>query len=278
MHIKLTLQEKLRDLRDERKLKLTDVEQATGISVPTLSRFETDPYTSIAYQDLLKLAEFYDVSMDYLSGMTNHRKYRNVEIDKLYLTDEAVEVLINKKANNRLISELLAQDDFIKLLSTIEVYVDGKVSAGSNSLNASIQLTEKHIEKAFNFQDKEEILSVLREAFIDENACLRYRITERFHDVLKKLFENHKKEIDNEAETMIVDSIETCLDEYFDTNSDNEFRLLRTSLKQVGMNVSEFSHEEKLVLEKFLSKSYVTKMQMPNNRSRKHYKKRKPKG
>lgn len=119
MHTKLTLQEKLRDLRDERKLKLSDVEQATGISVPTLSRFETDEYTSIAYQDLLKLAEFYGVSMDYLSGMTDHRQHRNVEIYQLGLTDEAVLLLKSKRANNRLISELLTQEHFIKLLSTM---------------------------------------------------------------------------------------------------------------------------------------------------------------
>lgn len=116
------MQEKLRDLRDEKKLKLSEVEQATGISVPTLSRFETDEYTSIAYQDLLKLAIFYGVSMDYLSGMTNHRQHRNISIDELSLTDEVVEFLKSKRANNRLISELLTQEEFIKLLATIEVY------------------------------------------------------------------------------------------------------------------------------------------------------------
>ncbi|MGL5254264.1 MAG: helix-turn-helix domain-containing protein [Brevinema sp.] len=36
MKIKLILGEKLRDLRDERKLKLADVSEATGIPVSTL--------------------------------------------------------------------------------------------------------------------------------------------------------------------------------------------------------------------------------------------------
>ena len=36
MKVNLTLQEKLRDLRDERKLKLQDVADATGISVVLL--------------------------------------------------------------------------------------------------------------------------------------------------------------------------------------------------------------------------------------------------
>ena len=71
----------------------------------------------------------------------------NYYIYELDLTDEVVVLLKSKKANNRLISELLTQEDFIKLLSTIEIYIDGKISAGSNSLNATIQLVEKFIEK-----------------------------------------------------------------------------------------------------------------------------------
>ena len=40
MKINLTLQEKLRDLRDERKLKLQEVADATGIPLATLGRIE----------------------------------------------------------------------------------------------------------------------------------------------------------------------------------------------------------------------------------------------
>lgn len=276
MHTKLTLQEKLRDLRDERKLKLSEVEQATGISVPTLSRFETDEYTSIAYQDLLKLATFYGVSMDYLSGMTNHRQHRNVAIDELALTDEVVELLKSKRANNRLISELLTQEEFIKLLATIEIYIDGKISAGSNTLNATIQVAEKAILKDVNLKDKDELLAELREAFIDENACLRYRITERFNAVVQGLFEQHKHQIDSEAESLITDKIEECLDTYFEAKENNDNPHFRLALKQLGIDISDFSEEEATVLEKCLSRADFAKAVALNSRSLKHYKKRKP--
>lgn len=68
------------DLKNEKDVKLADIEKAIGISVPTLSRFTTDEMTSIAYQDLIKLAKYFGVSMDYLCGMTNHRNYRNTGI------------------------------------------------------------------------------------------------------------------------------------------------------------------------------------------------------
>lgn len=83
----------------------------------------------------------------------------------------------------------MTQEEFIKLLATIEIYIDGKISAGSNALNATIQVAENAILKEVALQDKDELLAELREAFIDENACLRYRITERFSTVIQGLFE-----------------------------------------------------------------------------------------
>ena len=40
MKTKLTLQEKLRDLRDERKMPLSDLAGATGVPLSTLQRME----------------------------------------------------------------------------------------------------------------------------------------------------------------------------------------------------------------------------------------------
>lgn len=276
MHTELTLQEKLLDLKNEKDVKLAEIEKATGISVPTLSRFTTDEMTSIAYQDLMKLAKYFGVSMDYLCGMTNHRNYRNTGIDELGLTDDAVELLKSKRANNRLICEFLTQEDFIKLLSTIEIYIDGKISAGSNSLNATIQLVEKSIEKQINLRDKEEILTTLREAFIDENACLRYRITERFHAVLQQLFEQHRHKVSNEAETLIIDKIGESLDTYFEAKDTGNLEYLAVSAKQIGIDLSDFTTEEMHVLEKALQKANTKQTQQYMKRSQQHYKKRKP--
>ena len=92
------MQEKLRDLRDERKLRLEDVAAATGIPKSTLSRIET----------------------------TENRLHRNVAIDDLGLTDAAVATLKERKLNNRLVSELLSHPTAPQLFSAMEVYIDRK--------------------------------------------------------------------------------------------------------------------------------------------------------
>lgn len=144
MKTRLTLQEKLKDLRNERNLKLADVEKQTGIVSSTISRYETDENQHIPYQELLKLAKFYKVSMDYLCGMTNHRDLRNTPIDELEITDEAVSFLKSKKANNRLVSELLAHEDFPQLISAMEVYIDGKISDQVANMNAVLNLLSRY--------------------------------------------------------------------------------------------------------------------------------------
>ena len=127
MKVKLTLQEKLRDLRDERKLKLQEVAEATGIPLATLGRIESNDNNLAGYQNIAILAKFYNVSTDYLFGITDNRQHRSIEIDTLSLSDSAIEVLKSKKLNNRLISELISHADFQQLLNAIKVYIDKKM-------------------------------------------------------------------------------------------------------------------------------------------------------
>jgi transcriptional regulator with XRE-family HTH domain len=120
---KLTLQEKLRDLRDEQGLTLSMLAGKTGIPLSTLQRMEGREDMRVGYQDVAALAKFYGVSTDYLFGITDNRQFRHIEIDRLRLSDEAVEVLTGDKLNNRLVSELLAHPDFARLIKSVELYI-----------------------------------------------------------------------------------------------------------------------------------------------------------
>ena len=64
MKTKLTLQEKLRDLRDEKKITLSDLAGATGIPLSTLQRMEGKDDIRTGYQDVATLAKFYGISTD----------------------------------------------------------------------------------------------------------------------------------------------------------------------------------------------------------------------
>ena len=64
---------RIKDLREDRDLRQTDVAEATGIDQRTLSNYETGKTNPDSFA-LIRLVDFFDVSIDYLLGRTNLRK------------------------------------------------------------------------------------------------------------------------------------------------------------------------------------------------------------
>lgn len=61
---------RIRELRENAGLRQIDVANATGIDQKTLSNYETGKTNPDSYS-LIKLADFFDVSIDYLVGRIN---------------------------------------------------------------------------------------------------------------------------------------------------------------------------------------------------------------
>ncbi|CDF12195.1 dNA-binding helix-turn-helix protein [Mycoplasma sp. CAG:776] len=64
--------ERLRDIREDRDLKQKDIAQILNVSQQTYSRYETNEI-SIDKESLIKLAQFYHTSVDYLLELTDER-------------------------------------------------------------------------------------------------------------------------------------------------------------------------------------------------------------
>lgn len=76
---------RLRELREDKDLKQADVAAATGIDQRTLSNYETGKTNPDSYA-IVRLAEFFGVTCDYLLGIT----------DKNYIGDSEIESEINE--------------------------------------------------------------------------------------------------------------------------------------------------------------------------------------
>ena len=61
---------RLRDLREDKDLYQKDIAQLLGITQTVYSRYERG-YQTIPIPHLLKLADFYQTSTDYILGRTN---------------------------------------------------------------------------------------------------------------------------------------------------------------------------------------------------------------
>ena len=62
--------QRLKDLREDRDMKQADVAKLLGIQQTVYSRYERG-FQNIPIEHLLKLADFYNVSTDYILGRTN---------------------------------------------------------------------------------------------------------------------------------------------------------------------------------------------------------------
>lgn len=153
MKTRISVQERLKDLRVERGLNLEELAQETGISKSALGSYENDndEYKEINHGSLLKLADFYQVSVDYLLGLTNNRRYENTPIEELHLSDEVVELLKSERFNNRLLCEIISHEKFKELLADAEIYVDGIATMHFHDTNSSLaalraMILEEHPE------------------------------------------------------------------------------------------------------------------------------------
>ena len=122
MQPKLTIQERLKDLRVERGLTLEQLSVETGISKSALGKYEADDFKDISPFSMVELAKFYGVSTDYLLGLTEQKNHPNTELDALHLGDDAIEVLRTGKFNHRLLSELICHKDFQRFMLDAEIY------------------------------------------------------------------------------------------------------------------------------------------------------------
>ena len=113
MHTKLTIPERLKDLRvSEKRMSLQELSDATGIPSSTLGNYEKDENIDMSLGNLITLANFYNVSTDYLLCRTELRKQKNQSVSDLHLNDDALQILTDKKYNPRLLSELLTHENF----------------------------------------------------------------------------------------------------------------------------------------------------------------------
>lgn len=88
----MEIRNRIRDLREDMDLRQSDLAKRTGIDQRTISNYETGKTAPDAYA-LIKLADFFGVSIDYLvcrtqqDLFTKERKHRMIEKIKVELDE-----------------------------------------------------------------------------------------------------------------------------------------------------------------------------------------------
>ena len=145
MYVKLTIPERLQDLRKERHLTLEQLAEQTGLSKSALGKYETDDYKDISPFAIATLANFYGVSTDYLLGLSENKNHPNTELQALHLSDDMVTLLSSGKINNRLLCEIATHENFQRLMTDIEIFVDRIADMRIAQMNLVLEATRQEV-------------------------------------------------------------------------------------------------------------------------------------
>jgi len=90
---------------------------------------------------------------------------------------------------------------------------------------------------------------------------LRYRISEAFNVLVKKLFDAHKKDALPEAQASILEDLKTVMEEYPKQKTADQKTMYKYHLltKQLGLDTRHLTEEENRVLMKVIERSSVLK-------------------
>ena len=202
-----TIQERLKDLRLNKGLKLEELAEQTGISKSALGSYEKDDYKEINHGNLILLADFYGVSLDYLFCRTENRAEINTPLRELHLSDEMVALLKSGRINNRLLCELATHKDFIKLLADIEIYVDGIATMQIQNLKALVDTVRHEIIERYRPGEDDPHLKVLKAAHISDDEYFSHMVLDDLNLIIRDIREAHKKNSESAPQITVADEL-----------------------------------------------------------------------
>ena len=258
INIKLTLGERLKDLRVERNLKLETLAEQTGLSKSALSKYESDDVTDLSIYAVTTLAEFYGVTTDYLLGVTENKKRPDEVLSDLHLSDGAVDVLRNGKFNHRLLCELIVHENFRRFMTDLEIYVDGYVSANIQNLNAGLEATRQMLKKKYAADENDLYMSTLKLGQIDEDEYFGRVLYDELVDILKNIKTEHRKD-KTTSDGALVDNLMKELENAQKLEGSADEKKIRTALKAIGINYDKLTEDERKLIKKILYKTAMLK-------------------
>lgn len=255
MYIKLTIPERLKDLRVERSLTLEQLAEVTGISRAALGKYETDDFKDISPFSIATLAKFYGVSTDYLMGLTETKNHPNTDLHDLHLSDEMITVLKSGKINNRLLCEMGTHKDFQWLMTDIEIYVDRIADMRINDLNVVLNAVRQQVIAEHCPGDNDLYVRTLELAQVDEDEYFSHVIHRDIEQIIRDIRDAHKMDTTTADVASPAAEMQKKLQEAMQFEGSDEEKKVRAFLIAYGIDYDTLTMDEFVTLIDILKKS-----------------------
>lgn len=244
MNVKLTIQERLKDLRVERKLTLEQLAEATGLSRAALGKYEADDFKDISPFSIVTLAKFYGVSADYLMGLTEQKNHPDTALSELHLSDDAIEVLKNGKFNKRLLSEMLCHLNFQRMMLDAEIFVDRIADMRINDMNAVLEAVRQMLMAKQTAGQDDLYLRTLELAQVQEEEYFGHVAAEDLNRILRDIREVHKADRTTADQSSVAVEAQAQLQEVMSFEGSAEEKKARFFLANLGIDYDAITKEQ----------------------------------
>ena len=255
----ITVQERLKDLRTERHLKLEELSAVTGISKSALGSYENDELKEISHKNLVELAKFYGVSTDYLLCLTENRNHPGMELTELHLSDSMVELLKSGRINNRLLCEIATHGDFVTLMADTEIYVDGIATSHFKDLGSLLAVLREQILSRYQPAEEDTVLKALEALQVQEEDYFCHVTHKEWDAILHDIRLAHEADAesapDDSSTLKMIADVEKAM--RFPGNALDKFCYVMCS--QLQISYEKLTDKERTDLKNIMKKSGIYK-------------------
>ena len=103
--------DRIRDLCRSRNITQVELTQAVGMDKSTLSRVMAEKTSKLSSKNLVAIANYFEVSTDFLLGLTDIPARKEHDIERLGLSVEAAANLHQGKLNHSVVCQLLEKSE-----------------------------------------------------------------------------------------------------------------------------------------------------------------------
>jgi transcriptional regulator with XRE-family HTH domain len=268
MYVKLTISERLKDLRVERHLTLEQLADATGLSKSALGKYETEDFKDVSPFAITTLADFYGVSTDYLLGLTENKNPANAELQALHLQDDAIDSLRNGKYNKRLLSELVAHDKFQQFMIDMEIYVDRIADSRVDDMNAMLEIVRKQAMQRHGAEADDLYMRTLELGQVKTEDYFARILSDDLAEILNDIRQAHKRDATTADETSAAEEVGKRLQEAAHYEGSLQEKQARVYLASLGIDYEAITKEEFATLIGILSKSKKLQIRQGSQRGK----------
>ena len=250
-----TIQERLWELRKDKGLNLEELAQQTGISKSALASYEANDNKEINHGNLITLADFYEVSLDYLFCRTENREQINTPLMELHLNDEMVALLKSGRINNRLLCEIATNDKFEQLMTDTEIYIDGHATSTFRTLYESLEEQRQIIVQKYKQADKDFYSKTILAAEVKEEDFFCHVTHKTWDAILHDIRKAHEHDIDSTPDYSLAKKMALEIRKAIQSSGDYLGKVWAVIFNMLGIDFYKLPPDEQKILKKILSKS-----------------------